>query len=63
MAKTYTLTLSEEQAQLLVKALDLYSRIGIGQFEEILDVYDPLCKGFVRDSRGNQHTDGRVSSL
>ena len=42
MAKTYTLTMSEEQSQLLVKALDLYSRIGIGQFEEILDVYDPL---------------------
>ena len=36
----YTLTCSAEQAALLVRALDLYSRIGIGQFEEILNVYD-----------------------
>jgi hypothetical protein len=42
--KTYTLTLSEEHAQIVVKALDLYSRIGIGQFENILEVYD---QGFV----------------
>jgi hypothetical protein len=42
MAKIYNLTLSEEQSKLLTKALDLYSRIGIGQFEEILRVYDPL---------------------
>lgn len=38
--RTYTLTMSEEQASLLVRALDLYSRIGIGQFEEVLEVYD-----------------------
>jgi hypothetical protein len=43
MSKTYTLTMSEEQAQIVVRALDLYSRIGIGQFEEILRVYDPCC--------------------
>jgi hypothetical protein len=36
----YTLTLNEKQAQILVSALDLYSRIGIGQFEEVLQVYD-----------------------
>ena len=44
MTKKYTLTMNEEQAQLLVKALDLYSRIGIGQFEEVLQVYDPTAK-------------------
>lgn len=44
--KTYTLTMSEEQAQIAVRALDLYTRIGIGQFEEILRVYDPLCEVF-----------------
>ena len=42
--KTYTLTMSEEQAQVVVRALDLYTRIGIGQFEEILRVYDPLSE-------------------
>jgi hypothetical protein len=42
MSKTYTLTMSEAQTGILVRALDLYSRIGIGQFEEILRVYDPI---------------------
>ena len=37
---TYKLTLTANQAEVLVKALDLYSRIGIGQFEEVRDVYD-----------------------
>jgi len=32
----YNLKITKEQAEILVKALDLYSRIGIGQFEEIL---------------------------
>jgi len=36
----YTLTLNEEQARILIRALDLYSRIGIGQFEEVAQVYD-----------------------
>lgn len=34
----YQLNLSEEQARVISSALDLYSRIGIGQFEEILNV-------------------------
>ena len=33
----YNLKMTKEQAEILVKALDLYSRIGIGQFEEILN--------------------------
>jgi hypothetical protein len=40
MTKKYTLTLTEEQAGILVDALDLYSRIGIGQFEECVRVFD-----------------------
>lgn len=32
-----TLTVSEEQLRLIQRALDLYSRIGIGQFGEIKD--------------------------
>jgi hypothetical protein len=36
----YTLTLNEDQARILIRALDLYSRIGIGQFEEVAQVYD-----------------------
>lgn len=42
--KNYTLTVNERQAQIIAAALDLYSRIGIGQFEEVLQVYDPLAK-------------------
>lgn len=38
--KKYTLTFTEEQAGILVDALDLYSRIGIGQFEECVRVFD-----------------------
>jgi len=40
----YTLTLNEKQAEVLVAALDLYTRIGIGQFEEIVNVYDRAAK-------------------
>lgn len=40
----YNLLLSDEQADVLVRALDLYSRIGIGQFEEVLNVYDRHLK-------------------
>ena len=36
----YSLNLSEEQAQIVIRALDCFSRIGIGQFENILEVYD-----------------------
>jgi hypothetical protein len=43
MAK-YNLTLNDHQAQVLIQALDLFSRIGIGQFEEVLQVYDPNAK-------------------
>ena len=35
----YTLTLDEKQAELLVCALDLFTRIGIGQFEEIVSLW------------------------
>lgn len=48
----YQLTVSEEQARVISSALDLYSRIGIGQFEEILSVlkrYDQ--KVFQKDTR------------
>jgi hypothetical protein len=33
---SYTLTMNKEQAEVICKALDLFSRIGCGQFEEIL---------------------------
>lgn len=44
MPTKYNLTLNEKQAQILIRALDLFSRIGIGQFEEVLDVYDRNLK-------------------
>lgn len=40
MTQRYTLEMSAEQARLLVQALDHYSRIGSGQFENVVDVYD-----------------------
>jgi hypothetical protein len=40
MTKKYTLTMSAKHAEILVRALDLYSRIGIGQFEEVARVYE-----------------------
>lgn len=42
--RKYNLTLTEEQAGILTDALDLFVRIGIGQFEEVAQVYDPARK-------------------
>lgn len=39
--RKYNLTLTEEQAGVLTDALDLFVRIGIGQFEVVVEVYDP----------------------
>jgi hypothetical protein len=36
----YTLTITEKHAEIVADALDLYVRIGLGQFEEIVRVYD-----------------------
>ncbi len=43
--KTYTLTLNERQAEVVAAALDLYARIGIGQFEEIVSIYEGAQMG------------------
>lgn len=47
----FQLTFTPEQARVLTQALDIYSRLGLGQFEKVLDVYDPDFKltGPVRD--------------
>jgi hypothetical protein len=42
--KSFKLTLNEKQAHVVRAALDLYARVGIGQFEEVLQVYDPAAK-------------------
>jgi hypothetical protein len=39
--RRYTLEITENQAQTLVNALDLYSRIGLGQFLEVASIYAP----------------------
>lgn len=36
--KRYALTITEEQANTLINALDLYQRIGMGQLDEIIRV-------------------------
>lgn len=38
--KKVKLTLTERQACILRDALDIYSRIGIGQFDKVVDTYD-----------------------
>jgi hypothetical protein len=40
MVRKYNITVDEHQARILVAALDLYTRIGIGQFTEIVRVYN-----------------------
>lgn len=42
--RRYDLTLTEAQARVLVSSLDLYMRIGLGQFREVLDVHDGECR-------------------
>lgn len=46
MSKSYTLHLTEKQARVIVNALDLYSRIGMGQLKEVAYVLrqNPLPK-------------------
>jgi hypothetical protein len=38
----YQLTINKAQAEVLIKALDFYSRIGIGQLEEVANLYQWL---------------------
>ena len=40
MAHRYNIVVDEQQARILVAALDLYSRIGIGQLTEVVRVYN-----------------------
>jgi hypothetical protein len=52
----YNLTLTEKQAGVLIDALDLYTRIGLGQFEEVVQVYD-------RNLKLDHETRDRIKSL
>jgi len=38
--KTYTLTLNERQARVVREALELYSRLGMGQFTDLKWLFD-----------------------
>ena len=40
----YNLNINKSQARVLIAALDLYSRIGLGQFEEVVNVHDLALK-------------------
>lgn len=44
MAHKYNIVVDEQQARILVAALDLYARIGIGQFTEVVRVYNYAWK-------------------
>ncbi len=49
----YQLTVTDEQVQVLLKALDVYSRVGCGQFERILEMFlgDPRRQKDVPDCK------------
>lgn len=49
MSQKYTLTLNTRQAEVVAAALDLYARIGIAQFSEIVTIYE-AASGFKSDS-------------
>lgn len=44
-----TIAVTQEQAEVIAKALDLYVRIGTGQFDEAIRVFDPDRKLALRD--------------
>lgn len=48
--RQYTVTLSERQVRVIKDALDLYSRIGMGQLKEVVNI---LCLN--KDDRENRH--------
>lgn len=48
--KKYQITLTERQLDIVGQALDLYMRIGIGQFHEMLQVFHGLSKRATPDS-------------
>lgn len=45
----YTLTINTEQANILIKALDLYSRIGMGQLGSLIDHPDLFSRMMTKD--------------
>jgi hypothetical protein len=49
----YKLEITEEQAQIIQKSLDLYSRVLIGQFEEVVNVVKWDADGW-KDFDGNK---------
>ncbi len=53
MSHSYTLTLTDKQARWLQKALDFYTRIGIGQWQEFTNViYEMMSNGLLPTSSG-----------
>lgn len=40
--KTFKLTLTEKQAHIVITALDLYTRIGIGQIERVMELFSEV---------------------
>ncbi len=56
----YTLNMNEEQAKIICKALDLFSRIGCGQFEEIMK-HPTIEKGLLQ--KKTYHARGVVIGL
>lgn len=55
----YKITLNKEQAELLVKALDLFSRVGCGQWEEILR-HPTLAKRIMQSKTGSPVREARA---
>lgn len=52
----YRLDMNEEQAKIICKALDLFSRVGCGQFEEIMR-HPTIEKDIMQGKVGRGHID------
>jgi hypothetical protein len=56
----YHLHMNEKQAQIIIHALDLYSRIGMGQLEEVVTILRQNINGSNKDTLGKLEEVGRL---
>lgn len=61
--RRYTLTIDEKQADALIAALDLYSRLHSGQYEELREIGLARAVGEVDWSRWHRRNDSLISDL
>jgi hypothetical protein len=55
----YTLTVTKNQAKTIRKAVEIFARLGIGQFRDALDVL-PKKEAYSKDWHDDMHTIGQI---